>query len=132
MGFRPRLDPRVVDRGGGVRSNFRDKLVRALTKATIGTKRDGLKTDVELLVSDDGVGAIVLGLSHFVGGGTTNHTRQGVKGRVDGGVSDTNVQDVLGLVEQTYGTVRKPASVEANCNLSPVGDVIEAKCIWLH
>jgi hypothetical protein len=36
--------------------------VRALTKATIGTKRDGLKTDVELLVSDDGVGAIVLGL----------------------------------------------------------------------
>ena len=103
MGFRPRLDPRVVDRGGGVRSNFRDKLVRALTKATIGTKRDGLKTDVELLVSDDGVGAIVLGLSHFVGGGTTHHTRQGVKGRVDGGVSDTNVQDVLGLVEQTYG-----------------------------
>ena len=63
MGFRPRLDPRVVDRGGGVRSNFRDKLVRALTKATIGTKRDGLKTDVELLVSDDGVGAIVLGLT---------------------------------------------------------------------
>ena len=46
---------------------------------------------------------IVLGLSHFVSGGTTNHTRQGVKGRVDGGVSDTDVKDVLGLVEQTYG-----------------------------
>ena len=26
-----------------------------------------------------------------------------VEGRVDGGVSDTDVKDVLGLMEQTYG-----------------------------
>ena len=69
------------------------------TKRAIRSECDRFETDAEVLVLDGLVRAAVLGGSVAVGAGSTYLTRQGVYGRVDGGVVNANVQD--GLFEDT-------------------------------
>ena len=69
-------------------------------EATIRRECDGLELDVEVLVADDLVGGLVLGVGVDVGGGTTcSLTRRVVDVSVDGGVCDADVQDRFALGE---------------------------------
>ena len=61
-----------------------------------------MELDVEVLVVDDLVSGLVLGVGVDVGGGTTcSLTRRVVDVSVDGGVCDADVQDRLGLHNNT-------------------------------
>ena len=63
-----------------------------------------MELDVEVLVVDDLVGGLVLGVGVDVGGGTTcSLTRRVVDVSVDGGVCDADVQDRFALGEQADG-----------------------------
>ena len=71
-----------------------------LTKRSIRTKGDCLEVNVEFLVVDDFLGPAVLVVGVAIGASSTYLTRQGVDGRVDGGVGDADVKDRFALVEQ--------------------------------
>ena len=71
-----------------------------LTKRSIRTKGDCLEVNVEFLVVDDFLGPAVLVVGVAIGASSTFLTRQGVDGRVDGGVGDADVKDRFALVEQ--------------------------------
>ena len=70
------------------------------TKRTIRTKGNCLEVNVEILVFDDLLGPAVLVVGVTIGASSTYLTRQGVDGRVDGGVGDADVKDRFALVEQ--------------------------------
>ena len=63
------------------------------TKRTIRTKGNCLEVNVEILVFDDLLGPAVLVVGVTIGASSTYLTRQGVDGRVDGGVGDADVKE---------------------------------------
>ena len=63
------------------------------TKRTIRTKGNCLEVNVEILVFDNLLGPAVLVVGVTIGASSTYLTRQGVDGRVDGGVGDADVKD---------------------------------------
>ena len=70
------LDPRAKERLRRVSSSGGDEFVSRLTEGPIRTKSDRPKADVESLVLDDLVGAVVLGGGVGVGSGSTNLTNR--------------------------------------------------------
>ena len=77
MRLRPRPRPGVEAVGVRLRRHLLEEGVRGRAKASIRREGDGLELDVEVLVVDDLVGGLVLGVGVDVGGGTTSKMNRG-------------------------------------------------------